>query len=654
MQTQEKENREIKKFTIHLNTNTELGSFGKMLIEEIKDKFVDVDNLKRGFQSDLEKQIKEMKKYPILNDLTEAILSSNNHIESIFTDFKKNQEYFTIMFFGCVNAGKSSMICDISNTTPNTLNEQIVYQSGFTDELDKFTIGVNVATLNLYELLFDDSNLRIVDVPGIGGLTHDNSLILPFADMADCIVFMIDANTEAKMSEVKFLEEIFDKISSDKKDKVEIYDSEKTVIFVLNKWSSVCPPDDIPLDMSEEIFLNKKVKMLEGDNSRMGFNSLFSENNQPIMVKTNTAQYLNGAPVNKKKVQIDELVTAINQILKTKGKNIRLNRPKNVLIKEFSNMRAELLQMKNDKVIRNSLAALKEAGFNIKNIETNVKESTSTNIELVKHTVYTEVEYAIRNAIDQWKPEVGWGDKFGMMVPNWVASNFDLETGSNHVKQDLKERWQKEMVDLFVKNFDNNKIKKIAEEQFKKISEILINSFENEIKKVDPSLTEKVNKVSKIKDLDTGSDLNLPNMMGNVVENVQNEILGDLLTVVIAETLVLVLTKFMFFITGPGALLILGVRRLWNWATGDSKKREAKMKEDLNREIYNGATEASDNVKTKIEEIISANVSKLYQSYASIIDASLNEYLAPLELVDETIVVIEKRRAELSEINFDN
>ncbi len=127
--------------------------------------------------------------------LSDAALFTRANVEqykSMIENAERRCEAFTFLFVGLVGADKTSTMLDLLGKRPEDINSYLRTLNNFEDG-DEIRVGIGPITKNLYDFLIGSVGIRLVDAPGIGGLMHEDSTIAPYVDLADCILYVVNA-----------------------------------------------------------------------------------------------------------------------------------------------------------------------------------------------------------------------------------------------------------------------------------------------------------------------------------------------------------------------------------------------------------------------------------------------------------------------------
>jgi signal recognition particle receptor subunit beta len=641
-----------KTFTFLLDHPTLLDGFTRVYLEEMRSKFELIETIKHSYLERMHARVSQMTEYALLADVISEIETSDQHLEDIFRDFENRIDYFTIMFFGTVNAGKTSMICDLSQSNPVELTTLLSNAANFDPLTDGFVVGPNVATMNLYEILIPNSGLRLVDVPGIGGVVHDNSTLAPFVDMADCIVFLIDSNNDITKNDYNFLVEHVSGIHDLLKSKKHLVEegNEKNVLVVLNKWENA--HGKRPPASAEVVFEKKKNWILHGDEQKdfKGISELFS--NPPIVVKATTAQRDEESGETFNDARVEEAVEALRQLFFSQGAYTRLNRPRKILLKELGDMQSKLLLKRTSKAMEGMSAELGKYQSKIGVLDGKLKFEMPRSLGSIERIITLQIHAALKKTMEEWEPDVSWSARLRLAVPKWAADWFNAENmGREAVQKELKQVWEVEFKDKFQHNLDTNTIATMATNEIKGMVQQISLYFRSEFVDASPELKEKLTQRESTqgqgKSFNVGdSAFSMADSIDAAVKKVEDQVTSSVISLITIDAILAVTLGA--FLTPVGSLALLVARRLWQ-----GKREKKKVKGSLENDLYDAAQEIAAKIRLEIETTVNAAVAEMTNMYMNVIAAEMDNIKLPLQLIDEAVNDIIEHRAFVEQLKFE-
>ena len=618
-----------KKFTAHVDTPTRLDHFAPSYIENIAERFQPIKALQSEYDSKAQSYAQTFDKYEGYQATSTLLRASAAQMQISFADFQERMRYFSLVMFGAVSAGKTSFICDLLDMTPQELTAKFADQAGFKPDEDEVSIGASVATINLYENLIEKSAVRLVDVPGISGVAHDNDTLAPFVDMADCVLFFLNAYGDISKDDEIF---IYERIAAlgRKSGQTEQGSAkftaekglEKKIVIVVNKWHSNFEGEP-PAALEKE--WNKKVDwLLYGKSDKptnfKGIAPYFDK--PPVVVPANTSRrYETGErkPGEESKIHLDEVIEALRVILEDEGASLRLNRPRQILIKEIGRVKEELENQKARAVMNafgNELAA---AGVKVQGSVYSIIDKMEPRLANLANAIANDLSPQLKKAIWEWKPKVGIVEPLKGIVPEWFPGAKKIGLGKTAFQADISRRWTEEIRTLINQQLKLDNVKSMITREMQTLATLIDNSFHIEITSLDPKILGRLRgKQTKIEGSSTvGADEiteALQKEIDRTVAKVRNEIVDDLVTLLITDIITDALLHAL--LTPVGGLMVALIRR---WVVGNQRQ------ESYRQQIEAGVDNAVPLVATEIQSRIAGQVRKSITETASLIQAILGE-----------------------------
>ncbi len=570
-----------KTYTIKIEDSTYLGShLGAESItnevESIKKKFDQVSQVELEFIRLLEKadgdfqNLIQQPEYRDYASVLKILTTAKVTISTAFEDFKKRNGYFTLMLMGAVSSGKTSLICDLVSKSPDELTDYFRSDPRF-EKGDEIAIDARVATKNLYEFLLEGCHVRLVDVPGIGGVAHDNDTIAPFVDLADAILFIIDANRDITSDDYEFLEDNTSKKCEFLKDHASALNEHlgddvggirndgrnKRVLVVVNKWS--CVAEVLDSQQEEEEFSKHEKWILDGDDNQNfhGIAHLFEK--KPEIVTANTRRRLKGKIVaaDEKKLEVSELIETIDNLIRTEGINLRTQRPLNVLRYWIVATLNSLNTIAAEKAREAFLQKLENMGKELRHTAHSEFCDCTRIVNDLAAMLANDLSRQTTTILSEWKPSAGFFESFGAAF-------------SDQKKKARTARLEQEAKDLLENNLDYDSLNRLIRTQVENYTR----SVESEFRGILRSLPEHTTSGTEI----TISSHQSPatrNTSGSVqpylseaFSSIGNQMLQGLVTQVVVNAVLFVVLSAV--LTPLGAILLEWGRRL---VGGDPQKK---------------------------------------------------------------------------------
>jgi gas vesicle protein len=649
-------NNEYKTFTARIDTPTLLDEFAPTYIDDIAQRFKAIERLKVEYCDRANSYARNFRSYNGFEKVVEDLNNSSQRMEQVFNDFQNRMKYFTLVFFGAVSAGKTSTICDLANMNPVKLTEIISRQSNFNPQEDGISIGPNVATINLYEILIEKSCIRLVDVPGIGGVVHENDSLAPFVDMADCIIFLLDANSDIAKDDYDFL---FDNVAVIDRATAKSHGNgftaekglDKKVIVVINKWKSTY--QNRPPAHAEKDWQRKKEWILHGDKNKSfsGIAELFSKT--PEVVRTNTTfrdedtgeRY----PAWEELLEMEDLVNTLRDILQVEGASLRLNRPRQILSKEISKVGEALADEKTKQSIDKLVADLNKLGIKISGVSDIMKTKFDSRLDNLAAVIKDNLSPQIKRIAREWKPEVDFGQQLKMMVPDWMPWRKNLGWGKEEVIKEIKPEWEEEIRSLIKEKVDFSRIESLVKQEAETLATLIGANFRVELSDASPELVNKITSLKSSVQTDSVSKddaiVSLRNTMDGAVSKIESELFNDILGVLTFDLILGALIGAV--LTPAGSILFAVIRR---WLKGDKKKNEIRQEIDLaiDEVVGNAAMDIRNKVAEKVREGIEESSDKIRE----ILNQEQETLGKPNQLLNDAIADLKELQIKLNSMSF--
>jgi len=316
--------------------------------------------------SDLEYKNKEL--YNLFqNSLTKIQSNTNNwhsYFEKLleleqFESFLKN--YFIVMIFGKVKAGKSSLGNFIAKNRIQKGIEFFRYENAKEVAIDELVELNQFATNNLEctsEIQgFKLGSLAWIDTPGLGSMTKENeNLAKKYIDSADYIIYPTNSAQPLQRDEIEELKELF---SQNKKVTICITKSDK-VINARDKNGKLIKENGkitkIRINKSkedrkaQEEYVYNEIKKIATDKNLIGDIFSISVLTAKEGLQKNDMELFYGS-------NIEKLYTLMENILQTKAKNFKKNMPYEGLVGFIENkLLGNIASIKKDlQIVQNSL-----------------------------------------------------------------------------------------------------------------------------------------------------------------------------------------------------------------------------------------------------------------------------------------------------------
>ncbi|GFZ90772.1 hypothetical protein [Okeania sp. KiyG1] len=645
-----------KTFRVNINTTTLLDDFAPVLIDDISDKFRPIFLLKQDYCSQLRENCNHLETFPEFSNLTSDIYKHIKELENYFSDCEENINYFTLVFMGAVSAGKTSMICDFLNVNPDRLNEALQTSKDFQhDGSDDVVIAGEVATANVYEFLVDSSRIRLVDVPGTGGVVHDNTTLAPFVNKADCVIFLSNALSDLTRSDLDFvvrhivgLKDISELTSENA--------SDKKALIVVNKWKAAVR--DLSPHTEEKQWLRKKDWILWGDSKKEkggkfpGLSNLFRRT--LVIVRANTSKRMLDEDTKsyerygEKEIQLNEVIDALKEILLEEGIQIKLERPKIILKDSLSEVQDILDNEKIKCSVDDLVEKLKEMGLKVTIDSSKIMWELNSRLDSLRNRLKNDLYYQIKIGFDQWEPNVTVAERIkGIWPKEWWGSD---KFGAKALQNELKDRWKTEIGDLLHESIKPDDIKRTVSDEADSISKLLEATFKVQLAQLQNEvLKDKLSRGISVQSLDdssfslTGSNKTLENAVSKATSEIQHSIVDDVIGIITTDA---ILAALLSAILSPlGSVLFFAIRR-----SISGQEEEKKAKRNIEDEILRIADEVSGELQEKVASKLRGSVQSAVDSIAALIKGEQESLSKSLQALDEAISTVNKIRRHLESI----
>lgn len=643
-----------KTFRVNINTTTLLDDFAPVLIGDISQKFQPIFQLKEDYSTQLGQNCTKLQAFSEFSNLTDTLRNFIQILQDDFSDCEENVRYFTLVFMGAVSAGKTSMICDFLNVNPDQLNQALQSSQNFQYGTDGVVIAGEVATANVYEFLVDSSCLRLVDVPGTGGVVHDNTTLARFVNKADCVIFLSNAQSDLTGDDYGFVvrhivglrdaSELSDETSSNKK-----------ALIVVNKWNTVAR--DLPRNKEEKLWQTKRDWILRGDSKKgkgekfKGLSDLFKRT--LTIVRATTSQRVldedSGSYERYGEVQLDDVIDALKTILLEEGIQIKLERPKIILKRSLSDVQEILANERTKRSVDELVAKLEQMGVKVTVNSSSIMLLLSSRLDNLQNRLKNDLFYQIKSGLDQWKPSVSVMDRIkGAWPKEWWGSD---KFGAKAVQEELNGRWKTEIEALLKESIRPDDIKRTVRDEAYLIGNLLEATFKAQLAELQNQvLKDKLSKGVSLQSFDessislTSSSKVIGDVVNKGVSEIQRSIVDDIIGIVTVDAVIATLIGA--FLTPLGSAVFLAIRR---WMSGQAEEQKAKR--NIEDEIWRITDEVSRGLQEQVADKLRGSVQKSVDSISQAIKSEGENLSKPLQALDEAIATLKQIRDRLDAIS---
>ncbi|MEL7354520.1 MAG: hypothetical protein AAFN38_24135 [Cyanobacteria bacterium J06560_5] len=639
---------EYKTFRVNIEAETLLDDFAPVLIDDISQKFEAIFEIKEDYCLEMKRHRESFRAFPELSRLSDILTERISQLNSDFEDCKDNTNYFTLVFMGAVSAGKTSTICDLLNLNPDQLNRSLnSSNSNFETGLDDVVIAGEVATTNVYEFLVESSRIRLVDIPGTGGVVHDNSTIAPFINKADCVIFLSNAQSDLTRDDYDFVVRHIVGLNNVGDLTSETVSSKKALI-VVNKWNSVIR--NLPPGRHEKEWRRKEEWILWGDSKKErrgkfnGLSGLFkyaltivpATTSQRILSDDGSYERYGESDAN-----LSEVTSSLEKILTEEGIEIKLERPRIILRNSLSDAKELLANERTKCAVDELVEKLESAGVRVSINSTSIMENLNTRLENLQYRLKQDLYSQIRRGLDQWTPSVSLMDRVkGVWPKEWWGSE---KFGAKVVQEDLRARWKDEIEDLMRESIDPSHIERTISNEANAISQSLELTFQAQLADL-PKQISQSGLSGKISFDSSDSGLNkiessraLEDAIESAVSQIKYSIVDDVIGIVTVDAIVATLLGV--FLSPVGSAAFFAARR---WMSGQSEKKKAKR--ELEDQIWNIAEEASSDLQEKVADKLRNSVQESVNGLTQIIQGERDSLSNLIQAIDSAIETVANMR----------
>ncbi|MBE9163075.1 MULTISPECIES: hypothetical protein [Microcoleaceae] len=637
-----------KTFRVSINANTLLDDFAPVLIEDISKKFQPIFQLKESYCEQLLQHCNKFQTFSEFTALTTRLREYIGEVKNDFKDCEENINYFTLVFMGAVSAGKTSMICDFLNVNPDQLNQWLRSSSNFQPTEDAVIIAGEVATTNVYEFLVESSHIRLVDIPGTGGVVHDNTTIAPFINKADCLIFLSNAQSDLTRDDYDFVVRHIVGLK-DASELTEENASNKKALIVVNKWDTVTR--NIPeIDKQQKEWEKKKKWILWGGKTFGGLSNLFKRT-LTIVPATTTQRIFDedtGSYERYGKIDLTEVMDALKSILVEEGIQIKLDRPKIILKRSLTNTIEVLKNERTKRSVDELVADLEKLGIKVSVNSNTIMTLLGSRLESLQNRLKRDLYSQIKDGFDEWKPSVSVMDRIkGLWPKEWWGSE---KFGAKAVQEELKDRWKTEIEALLRESIKPKDIKRTINDEADSISKLLEATFKSQLAELQQqAVRERLSKGVSLESFDasslnlTGSGQALENAINKAVSEVQYSIVDDIIGIITVDAIVASLLGV--FLSPFGSAAFFAIRR---WMSGQAEEKKAKQQ--VEEQILRVADEASADLQEQVADKLRDSVQKSVDSIAQVIRREGESLSKLLQALDGAITSVTEIRERLEDI----
>lgn len=625
-------------FRLLIETETLLDDFAPVLIEDINQKVEPIFELKKDYVDLLNNYFAEVKEFDQFESFVSDLRNDLQQVNKDFQDCEENINYFTLVFMGGVSAGKTSMICDFLKTSPEKLNELLTSDPKFELGEDEIIIAGEVATENVYEFLVEKSHLRLVDIPGTGGVVHDNKSLIPFINKAECIVFLSNAGNDLTKDDYKFILNHVVGLENNKT-LTEKNASNKKALIVVNKWDTTIR--DWDSDSIADYWNEKTDWILNGSRESDKFSGLAELFKRDLtIVPANTYQrFLNKNKGTYKTFgdsKLNEMLDSLKNILLKEGIALKLQRPQIILKDALKKAYDELSNQQIKSSINELTKELKKLDLNVYVYYKNIINLLENRLPILERDISHNLSSQIEDILESWNPNVEFLERVRML------NLFEEE----NIQIEIKTRWQAELKRLFKSELNFDYVKEITTKETNYISEHLRDIFKNqlenvEIKIVDQKNPGNANSTIKVEE-ENQALLNAVNKaIKNIELNLSIDIVNFLSTLGI-DTISSIITTPMTILWTLSVFIFNRIQ--------EAHDQQRKAKQEIKDAIENIADDLASEITEKIADGLRKEVKEYIDSLSKLIDNKQISINKPIKILENTISEVVRLRGKLGQL----
>jgi uncharacterized protein YqgV (UPF0045/DUF77 family) len=644
-----------KTFRVNIKTTTLLDDFAPILIDDIADQLQPFFKLKEDYCCQLERNCNKLESFSEVSALATTLREYINKLKDDFSDCEQNVKYFTLVFMGAVSAGKTSMICDFLNVNPDQINEALRASKNFQDGSDDVLIADQVATTNVYEFLVDASHIRLVDVPGTGGVVHDNTTLAPFVNKADCLIFLSNAQSDLTGDDYAFLKRHIVGLADDE-DVTPENASNKKVLIVVNKWNTVTQalPDD---KKKKQRWERKKEWILWGDSKKEkggkfnGLSELFKRTLTIVPAATSQRDLDEdtGRYEQYTDPELSQVIDALKDILKQEGIEVKLERPKIILKHSLSKVQETLDNERTKQSVDELVKQLEKMGMQVSLDSNTIMLDLISRLGSLQNRLKSDLFYQIKSGIDQWQPNVSLKNRImGLWAKEWWGSN---KFGAKAAQEEIKAQWKTEIEALLRDSIKPDEIRRTVRDEADSIGRLLEATFRAQLAELQNQiLKDKLSKGASLQSFDgssfsfTGSSRTLETAVNSAVSEIQRSIVDDIIGIITVDAVIATLIGAI--LTPVGSAVFLAIRR---WMSGHAEEKKAKR--NIDDQIWGIANDVSSQLQEQVANKLRGSLQKYMNSITQVIEGETKNLSKLTQALDEAIATVKTSRERLENLS---
>ncbi len=270
----------------------------------------------------------------------------------------------------------------------------------------------------------------------------------------------------------------------------------------------------------------------------------------------------------------------------------------------------------------------------------------------IERIISLQIHTALKKTIMEWEPDISWGRRLRMAVPQAAADFFDADNlGKDAVQAELKQVWESELKYRFKQHLDTNSITSLAADEIKGMVHQISLYFRSEFIDASPELKEKLMEREKAQTKNKSIDINnstfsITDSIETAVRKVEDQVTSSLINLITVDALLA--ATLGAILTPLGSLALMVARRLWQ---GNREKQ--RVKGAIEDTVHQVAQEIAAKIRLEIETTINDAITTMTDMYISALSLEMESVLVPIRIIDEAINDIKEYKVALEKLQFE-